>query len=206
MKWLPLSLLSGLAAAFNGLFAKLVTTELTTNISISVADFFGVSIDDAGARWIVEGVVRAVFFGLNLGFNAVMWALFTAALAKGSSATKVSVVNTSANFLLTAFLGFLVFGEKLPGMWWFGATLLVGGNVVIGRRDKDEGVVKGDGYVALGQDEREGEREVVRELGEIGAEGSGSVSGSGSGSEVEVEGELRGRKGKGRERGRERNE
>lgn len=65
-----------------------------------------------------------------------MWTLFTKALAKGSSTTQVSIINTSTNFMLTALLGLWVFGEALPPMWWAGATLLVIGNVVVGRKDE----------------------------------------------------------------------
>lgn len=81
-----------------------------------------------------------------------MWALFTAALTRASSTTRVSVVNTSSNFLLTALLGLAIFAEKLPGLWWAGAALLVAGCVVIGARKEDgdvgaesgPGVGKGD--------------------------------------------------------------
>lgn len=39
--------------------------------------------------------------------------------------------------MLTAFAGWMVFGEKLPGLWWVGAAGLVVGNVVIGRREEE---------------------------------------------------------------------
>lgn len=39
--------------------------------------------------------------------------------------------------MLTALLGLIVFGERLPPLWWLGAGLLVAGNVVIGRRQED---------------------------------------------------------------------
>lgn len=69
-----------------------------------------------------------------------MWALFTRALTAGSSATRVSILNTSANFLVTAILGFVVFSESLPPLWFLGATFLVVGNVVIGRKgEKSDG-------------------------------------------------------------------
>lgn len=32
----------------------------------------------------------------------------------------------------------MIFGEKLPLGWWFGAGLLAAGNVVIGRREEAE--------------------------------------------------------------------
>lgn len=78
-----------------------------------------------------------------------MWSLFTAALTRGESTTKVSIINTSANFMLTAFAGWMVFGEELPALWWVGAGGLVVGTVVIGRRAEGG---KGD----CGEREREG--------------------------------------------------
>ena len=85
-------------------------------------------------------ILRAFFFSLNLAFNALMWTLFTMALTRATSTTRVSLINTSFNFLLTALSGWVVFGEKLPALWWVGAMGLVVGNVVIGRRD--EGISK----------------------------------------------------------------
>lgn len=52
---------------------------------------------------------------MNLLFNAIMWGLFTRALTLASSTVRVSVINTSANFMLTALLGFFIFRETLPG-------------------------------------------------------------------------------------------
>lgn len=65
-----------------------------------------------------------------------MWTLFTKALARGTSTTQVSIINTSANFMITAFLGLIIFSESLPPLWWLGAALLVAGNVIIGRREE----------------------------------------------------------------------
>lgn len=67
-----------------------------------------------------------------------MWALFTKALARGTSTTQVSIINTSSNFMITAILGFIIFSESLPPLWWLGAALLVAGNVIIGRREEAE--------------------------------------------------------------------
>lgn len=64
-----------------------------------------------------------------------MWTLFTQALAKGNSTTQVSIMNTSTNFMITALLGFIIFSESLPPLWWLGASMLVAGNVIIGRKD-----------------------------------------------------------------------
>ena len=63
--------------------------------------------------------------------------------------------------MLTAFSGWMVFGETLPGLWWIGAAGLVVGNVVIGRRD-EEGDVTFKGKVGEdngGRGEQEGEEQ-----------------------------------------------
>jgi hypothetical protein len=40
--------------------------------------------------------------------------------------------------MITAFLGFFIFTESLPPLWWVGAALLVAGNVIIGRREEKD--------------------------------------------------------------------
>jgi len=67
-----------------------------------------------------------------------MWGLFTKALTLASSTVRVSVINTSANFMITAVLGAMIFSESLPGLWFLGAALLVAGSVIIGRREEVE--------------------------------------------------------------------
>ncbi|KAG9235825.1 hypothetical protein BJ875DRAFT_256061 [Amylocarpus encephaloides] len=129
-QWIALAVLSGGCAAFNGVFAKLTTTELTTTFATWVATLVGLG----NGEKVVEVVVRGIFFSLNLIFNGIMWALFTKALARGTSTTQVSILNTSSNFMLTAVLGWLIFSESLPPLWFLGAALLVAGNVIIGRR------------------------------------------------------------------------
>jgi len=159
-KWIQLAVGSGLAAATNGLFAKLTTTSLTSDFSAVLAGLLSLEKDNK----LVEFVVRGTFFLLNLAFNAVMWGLFTAALAKGSSATKVSIVNTSSNFALTAIFGWVCFGESLKPGWWAGAALLVAGNIIIGRRDDGEGAKapsdSGTAYTAVGTTDEDEQEEV----------------------------------------------
>ncbi|RQM08756.1 hypothetical protein DH86_00002468, partial [Scytalidium sp. 3C] len=119
-QWISLAVASGACAAFNGVFAKLTTTKLTTSFATSIADLFGLG----DGEKIIEYIIRA------------MWTLFTKALARGTSTTQVSIINTSSNFMITAILGFIIFGESLPPLWWVGAALLVAGNVIIGRREE----------------------------------------------------------------------
>ncbi|ETI21290.1 hypothetical protein G647_07636 [Cladophialophora carrionii CBS 160.54] len=152
--WMLLAVTSGACAAFNGVFAKLTTTSLTSSLSASVATLLGLS----PANTTVDVLVRGAFFGLNLLFNALMWALFTAALTRAESTTRVSIINVSANFMITALLGWMVFGEQLRGMWWAGAAMLAAGNVVIGRREEGKKSAVGEGMepTAAGHGEAEG--------------------------------------------------
>ncbi|KAK3643371.1 hypothetical protein LTR22_015674 [Elasticomyces elasticus] len=118
--WLFYAIASGGCAALNGVFAKLTTTQLTTTRATSISLLFGFSEPSR----IVELLVRGFFFLMNLAFNAVMWGLFTRALTLATSTVRVSVINTSANFMLTAVLGAAIFRESLPG------------SVIIGRREE----------------------------------------------------------------------
>ncbi|KAF2162643.1 hypothetical protein M409DRAFT_68947 [Zasmidium cellare ATCC 36951] len=135
-QWLIYAIASGGCAALNGVFAKLTTTQLTTTWATGISRFFGME----GPSVVVEGGVRGFFFAMNLAFNAVMWGLFTRALTLASSTVRVSVINTSANFVVTALLGAIIFSEDLPGLWWLGAAMLVAGSVIIGRREEGKDV------------------------------------------------------------------
>lgn len=76
-----------------------------------------------------------IFFGLNVLSNIIMWALFTRALTAASSATQVTITNTSANFLVTALLGMMVFSERVAPLWWLGATIMAAGCIIVGMRE-----------------------------------------------------------------------
>ncbi|KAI1820817.1 hypothetical protein F4861DRAFT_36736 [Xylaria intraflava] len=133
-QWIVYAVASGACAAFNGVFAKLTTNDLTAHIGRRISDALGLG----GFEKALEVAVRVMFFGLNLVFNGVMWTLFTKALARGTSTTQVSIMNTSTNFVITALLGLAIFAESLPPLWWAGAALLVAGNVIIGRKNEGD--------------------------------------------------------------------
>ncbi|KAI1386105.1 uncharacterized protein F4822DRAFT_305400 [Hypoxylon trugodes] len=147
-KWIVFAIASGACAAFNGVFAKLTTNELSTHIAHGVSGLLGLT----DLEGFVEVVVRCGFFGLNLAFNGVMWTLFTQALAKGQSTTQVSIMNTSTNFVITALLGLAIFSESLPPLWWAGAAMLVAGNVIIGRGKQEDDAAATE--AAVNEDER----------------------------------------------------
>ncbi|CCT64255.1 uncharacterized protein FFUJ_04542 [Fusarium fujikuroi IMI 58289] len=170
-QWMFFAVASGACAAFNGVFAKLTTTQLTTNLSDSIAKLIGLSAHEH----IAEYLVRGIFFVLNLTFNGVMWTLFTQALARGTSTTQVSILNTSTNFMVTAVLGALIFSEALPPLWWAGAALLVAGNVIVGRKDetKDAGAAaaaEGPSYVPLPTEDDGAQRDDDEDVIDLGRE------------------------------------
>ncbi|WPH04761.1 Hypothetical protein R9X50_00765600 [Acrodontium crateriforme] len=145
-QWLFYAIASGGCAALNGVFAKLTTTTLTTSWAKTISSIFFISEPNN----YIELLVRGFFLAMNLAFNAIMWTLFTRALTMATSTVQVSVINTSANFVLTAILGLLVFREELPPQWWLGASLLVAGSVVIGRREE---VSETEGPKVVGNEE-----------------------------------------------------
>lgn len=131
----PLSSPSFLCRSSKSHITKRTTTSLTASLSAKLSSLISLP----PSNKFVEYGLRATFFGLNLVFNLAMWTLFTAALTRSTSTTRVSVVNVSANFFVTAMLGWLIFGEDLPWMWWGGAALLAAGNVIIAsRKEGDE--------------------------------------------------------------------
>ncbi|KAK4984627.1 hypothetical protein LTR50_006477 [Elasticomyces elasticus] len=134
--------------------SQCTTTTLTTSWATAISHLFNL---DSSSK-VVELLVRSVFFALNLLFNAIMWTFFTRALTLATSTVRLSIINTSANFMLTAALGVLVFGEALPPLWWAGAGLLGAGSVVIGRRE-EEGLGKGMGVGVEGVEVEEGRRD-----------------------------------------------
>ncbi|CCU74702.1 hypothetical protein BGHDH14_bgh03107 [Blumeria hordei DH14] len=138
LDWIVLSVASGICAALNGAFAKLTTTELTSSLATVLASW--ISLESFPS--LVEAFVR-VFFALNLIFNGIMWTLFTKALARGTSTTQVSILNTSSNFMITGMLGWVIFSEKLSPTWLIGALLLITGSVIIGHRGESHDDIDG---------------------------------------------------------------
>jgi uncharacterized membrane protein len=112
---------------------------LTSSVSAQAADVLSLP---PQYQSYLDILLRAAVFGLSFLFTGTMWALYTKALSAGPSAVKVNIVNTASNFIVTALLGAIVFGEKLPLLWWVGAGFLVAGSVVIGRRDEHDGKPK----------------------------------------------------------------
>ncbi|TQS39132.1 hypothetical protein Golomagni_00343 [Golovinomyces magnicellulatus] len=114
------------------------TSDLTTQWVDEIVGNFGLE----EFQLSVEIINRLIFFVLNLILNGIMWTLFTRALARGTSTTRVSILNTTSNFMMTAALGWVIFSETLPALWFVGAAFLIVGNVIIGRGDDKEAQIQ----------------------------------------------------------------
>ena len=128
----------GLTGHFQTSSPVLMLSHYSTTADKTSSLAHGIIPGPSAAATALETALRAGFFGLNLACNAMMWALFTRALAAASSTVRVSVLNTTANFLVTAVLGWMWFDENIGGLWWIGAAGLAGGAAIVGQSRDDE--------------------------------------------------------------------
>ncbi|KAM3835951.1 transmembrane protein 42-like [Diretmus argenteus] len=63
--------------------------------------------------------------------NAVMWTFFSKALRHSSSSARATVTTTASNFISSAILGQVVFGETHAALWWVGISLTLSGLLVL---------------------------------------------------------------------------
>ncbi|XP_068791770.1 transmembrane protein 42 [Struthio camelus] len=82
-----------------------------------------------GGAWL-HVLLRGGCFGLVFACNAVMWTVFAKALRLSSSAA-ASVTTTASNFISSAILGKLLFGETWTLLWWLGLAVTLGGLVLL---------------------------------------------------------------------------
>ncbi|KAF9934646.1 hypothetical protein FBU30_000970 [Linnemannia zychae] len=137
---IPTAILAGTFAALASVFAKLTLDARTIeflqyvcNVTIAPTTPYCTSLFVAkeGETSPVAVAVRSACFGLIFVCNAAMWTLFTKALNRSKSSATVTVINSAANFCITAVLGYLMFSEPLAMQWWFGASLIVMGSVLV---------------------------------------------------------------------------
>uniref|UniRef100_A0A4W6C809 Transmembrane protein 42a n=1 Tax=Lates calcarifer TaxID=8187 RepID=A0A4W6C809_LATCA len=75
--------------------------------------------------------------GLLLTCNAVMWTFFSKALRHCSSSARATVTTTAFNFISSAILGKVIFGETHAALWWVGISLTLCGLLVLHRSTPD---------------------------------------------------------------------
>lgn len=73
-------------------------------------------------------VQKAVFAILMLISNAMVWRYFVKGLHSNDSSTLVpTVISTASNFIVSGFLGSLVFKEDVNMLWLIGAIMIFSG-------------------------------------------------------------------------------
>ncbi|KAF9363516.1 hypothetical protein BGX34_003913 [Mortierella sp. NVP85] len=137
---IPTAILAGTFAALASVFAKLTLDVRTvdflqhacnTLVAPTTPYCTSLFVAEEGETGPIVVAVRATCFGLIFICNAAMWTLFTKALNRSKSSATVTVINSASNFCLTAVLGYALFSEPLALQWWFGASLIVIGSVLV---------------------------------------------------------------------------
>ncbi|KAM8810919.1 transmembrane protein 42 [Eudromia elegans] len=83
-----------------------------------------------GRSWVqleLSAPLRGGCLGLALACNVLMWTLFAKALRLSSSSAAASVTTAASNFISSAVLGKLLFGETWTPLWWTGLAVTLGG-------------------------------------------------------------------------------
>ncbi|XP_030045921.1 transmembrane protein 42 isoform X2 [Microcaecilia unicolor] len=118
------SVLAGLLGALASCAAKLaVTADYLREVCRSaIGDWFEADI----YAWF-HVLLRLGCGALVFACNAVMWTFFAKALRCSSSSAVATVTTTASNFISSALLGKLLFGESRVFLWWVGITITLSG-------------------------------------------------------------------------------
>ncbi|XP_018423460.1 PREDICTED: transmembrane protein 42 [Nanorana parkeri] len=76
-------------------------------------------------------LLRLCCIGLVFLCNAAMWTFFAKALRSSSSSAAATVTTTASNFISSAFLGSVLFGESRAILWWFGISITLCGLILL---------------------------------------------------------------------------
>ncbi|XP_074616956.1 transmembrane protein 42-like isoform X2 [Acropora palmata] len=102
------------------------TTKMVIWVRVAVTILTGYS-----SFSLIVIATRMFSFILVFVFNAMMWTLFVKSLRGSTSSATATVSNTGSNFISTAFLGCLLFGETLSMRWLFGTSLILTGLILV---------------------------------------------------------------------------
>ncbi|KAL7394004.1 hypothetical protein ABVT39_019232 [Epinephelus coioides] len=77
--------------------------------------------------------LRLLCGGLLFTCNTIMWTFFSKALRHCSSSARATVTTTASNFICSAILGRVIFGESHATLWWVGLSLTLCGLLLLHR-------------------------------------------------------------------------
>ncbi|TDH00381.1 hypothetical protein EPR50_G00187890 [Perca flavescens] len=105
----------------------------------SCSDYLREKCDSGLSGWTEPGTacdwlhipLRLLCGSLLFTCNAVMWTFFSKALRHCSSSARATVTTTASNFISSAVLGTVMFGESHAVLWWVGISLTLSGLLVL---------------------------------------------------------------------------
>ncbi|KAF3840300.1 hypothetical protein F7725_019030 [Dissostichus mawsoni] len=131
-----------ISGSFYAVFAGFLgaTASLSAKLSLGAEHLRGMCVsglswthipgETAACDWLLLPL-RLLCAGLLFSCNAVMWAFFSKALRHCSSSARATVTTTASNFISSAFLGRLIFGESHAALWWVGISLTLCGLLLL---------------------------------------------------------------------------
>ncbi|XP_010784555.1 transmembrane protein 42-like [Notothenia coriiceps] len=131
-----------ISGSFYAVFAGFLgaTASLSAKLSLGAEHLRGMCVsglswthipgETAACDWLLLPL-RLLCAGLLLSCNAVMWAFFSKALRHCSSSARATVTTTASNFISSAILGRLFFGESHAALWWVGISLTLCGLLLL---------------------------------------------------------------------------
>ncbi|XP_060579769.1 transmembrane protein 42-like isoform X2 [Ruditapes philippinarum] len=134
---LCLAVVAGMMAALASVSAKLaVTADVVHELCLT----FAISFETVKMSVVCDSIsyiLRGICVGGIFLFNALMWTFYTKSLQFCPSTVEATITNTGANFLVSALLGLLLFGETFSLLWWCGSCLILAGLVLIHQGSQD---------------------------------------------------------------------
>lgn len=100
---------------------SLLRVSLLAGTSAALASAVGKVAFDGARSW----GARAVGVLMLLALNAMLFRFTALGMDKASAAVQVTALVSAANFVLSGFLGWSMFGESLSIQWCAGAALMV---------------------------------------------------------------------------------
>ncbi|XP_074538831.1 transmembrane protein 42-like [Halichoeres trimaculatus] len=128
------ALIAGLLAAVASLSAKLsLGTDYVRDMCVSgLSGWEHTHGSTALCDWL-HIPLRLLCAVLLFSCNTIMWTFFSKALRLCSSSARATVTTTASNFVSSAVLGRLIFGETHSALWWAGISLTLCGLLVLHR-------------------------------------------------------------------------
>ncbi|KAF3691514.1 Transmembrane protein 42 [Channa argus] len=126
------ALVAGFLGAAASLSAKLsLGADYLRQVCESGLSSWTETYDGAAACAWLHIPLRLLCGGLLFACNAVMWGFFSKALRHCSSSARATVTTTASNFISTAVIGRVIFGEIHRALWWVGISLTLCGLLML---------------------------------------------------------------------------